>query len=270
MSRYHWFGFVVNEAGEPISDCEVTVSLAGTDEPAKLYYDEYGTANSFDNPTLSGGPQLTTLSNGYYEFWIADQSDDYGYTNDQKFKLEWVRVGVAYGQIDYISVLPLSGVTEQVDISDCSNNPSIIKNKLVSDSLACKWETHTDSLIVSDAGFVSVHGLAPVDPTDSESTVKNKVVSNADIYLLNDNESGYWDIDTSEWSLSDDDSWAVSIDHNLNIYYPFVQVYNKTTKRMISADILYVSDDSIIIYLSTTPVDDYIVRIGQGGIQRHP
>ncbi|MCK5017443.1 MAG: hypothetical protein KAS32_10285, partial [Candidatus Peribacteraceae bacterium] len=177
MSRYHQWGFIVNEAGEPIENAEITVKLAGTEEPAVVYYDEFGNSSSIDDPALSVGPQLSTLSNGYYEFWIGDVSEPYGYRNEQKFKIEWIRVGVAHGEVDYINIFPLGPQIDPVSIVACVS-PSTVMNKLVSDFLACGWESHVESEVILRSGdFVSVHGIEFVDVEELD-TRPNKLINN--------------------------------------------------------------------------------------------
>lgn len=356
MARYHWWGFIVNEAGEPIENAEITVKVANSDVLADIYYDEFGNANSADNPALSAGPQLSTLSNGYYEFWIGDVTQPYGYSNDTKFKLEWIRLGVAYGEIDYINVFPLGPQTYPVSLTDCTN-PSKTFDKLISDYLACKWDIHVESEVVLDSGeFSSVHGLefitinqfgevtgmdevpnkifsnyyawhwdwhrlstvqdyhpsagrphnmAEVDPYDGSDSLRNKLVSNLDLFNLHtaDNNlrvyvddadinlqsqidnlswttdqsrSGWWKLFNTDWIEGDYDQWYVDIHHDMNIYYPLVLVYDEGTNKVIStADIEYVSDNVIRVTIQNNnspnpPTIECIVRIGNGGVHRYP
>lgn len=355
MSRYHWWGFLVNEAGEPIENAEITVKLAGTEELASLYYDEFGNANSSDNPALSAGPQLSTLSNGYYEFWIGDVTEPYGYRNDQKFKLEWIRIGVAHGEIDYINVFPLGPQTDPASITNCVD-PSQEMNKLISNYLACKWDTHVESEVVLYTGefspvhgldFINVeeldtvpnkiisnfygwhwdhhrlstvqdyhpsagtpHGIEEVNPLDGSDTLRNKLVSNRDLYALDsgiDNlkayvdaadtnlqiqideldyqveqsKAGWWEIHGDEWILYEFDVYYVDIVHNQDIFFPFVQVIQRdsseldTGKAITPTGIEYLDTNTVRILCENerAPADmnlNVIVRIGNGGIHRHP
>jgi len=356
MSRYHWWGFIVNEAGEPIENAEITIKLAGSEELASLYFDEFGNANSIDSPSLSGSPQLSTLSNGYYEFWIGDTTEPHGYRNEQKFKIEWMRIGVAHGEIDYINVFPLGPQIEPLSITDCSY-PSIDRNKLISNSLGCKWNTHVDSeVIMGNGDFQSVHGLefillteldtlknkilsnhdgyqwethrmstvqnpAPsgglppydgyphgieeVNPYDGSSSLRNKVVSNRDLYNIHNSisdltvhvdtadtylqsqiddlswttdqsQSGWWEVYPNDWIYDVYDVWFVNISHNLDIWFPFVQCWDKDTGKLISTtDIEFLGVNSIKVSIDNSnspnaPLDNIIVRIGNGGVHRHP
>jgi len=350
MARYHQYGFIVNEAGEPIENAEITIKLAGTDVLASLYYDEFGDANSSNTVSLSAGPQLSTLSNGYYEFWIGDISEQFGYRNDQKFKMEWVRIGVAHGMIDYINIFPLGTQTDPVALTDCVS-PSLEKNKLISDYLACKWDTHVDSEIVDNNGdFFSIHGLDLVNvdeldvipnklinnfygwhwdkhrlstvqdfnpsagpphnmeqvvPLDGSSTLRNKLVSNYDIYNLHtritdlnvyvnnadtvlqgqidtlaslseQSKSGWWTVYVADWVAGTNNQWYVDISHNLDIYYPIVMVWDMTTNMVIQpANIEFKTNNAIRITIDNDNYPNAVnkqlaVRIANGGISRHP
>jgi len=355
MSRYHVWAFLVNEAGEPIENAEITIKLAGTEELASVYYDEFGSANSTTTPGLSAGPQLSTLSNGYYEFWIGDTSETYGYRNDQKFKLEWVRIGVAHGMIDYINVFPLGLQTDPVTLTNCV--PSLLKNKLISDYLACKWDSHVDSDVVGDnLEFYSIHGLEfvhvdqlghvdemdvvpnkiinnylgwhwdnhrlstvqnfhpsagrphdieEVEPRDGSSNLRNKLVSNEDLYYIHsritdlnvyvndadidlqyqiDNlnfqsslsRSGWYTVYVEDWISGLGNQWYVDISHNLDIWYPIVMIWDMGTNKVIQmADIEFRDNNIIRIVIDN---DNYpgdvnkqlAVRISNGGVERHP
>jgi len=350
MSRYHWWGFIVNEAGEPIENAEIRVKLAGSEEMANVYYDEFGNSNSADTPALSAGPQLSTLSNGYYEFWIGDISEPYGYRNEQKFKIEWIRIGVAAGEVDYVNVFPLGPQIEQMSITNCVS-PSTQRNKMISDYYACKWDTHTDATVVlpnndfspvHGLDFVNVneldtvpnkiinnfygwqwdhhrlstvqdyhpsggspHGLEEVNPYDGSSTLRNKVVSNYDLFNLQANidtlsvvssagdaylqweidqltletdtsRAGWWNIFGNEWIEDALGVWYVDIAHDMNIWYPFVVVYETLTNQIImNTNIEYINTNTVRISIenqdTVNPPDlALVVRIGSGGIQRFP
>lgn len=358
MSRYHWWGFIVNEAGEPIENAEITVKLAGTDETANLYYDEYGNANSADTPALSAGPQLTTLSNGYYEFWIGDVTEIRGYSNDQKFKIEWIRLGVAHGEIDYVNIFPLGPQIEALSLTGCTGEglQSTTLNKMISNYLGCKWDNHVDSTVIDYNGdfrpihgldFIAVddnyvaseldtiknkiidnyhawhwdhhklstvqdyhpsagrpHGMEEVNPQDGTSSLRNKLVSNLDLFNLSGSVSnlkvyvdqqdtllqnqitnnkadidtsraGWWHIYGDMWVHDIYDVWYVDIHHDLNIWYPLVQVYETDGGRMINTTEITFRDHNVIrvsIHNELAPNDpnkDLHVRIANGGVQRY-
>ncbi len=174
MARFHFWGFIVNEAGEPIDNAEVSIKLAGLDTLACLYFDEFGGYNTCDDSNIAlRNFQLKTLQNGYYEFWVGDITETHGYRYDQKFKIEWERVGVAKGMIDHVNILPLTSPTYPVDLDTCGDHPSVDMNKLISDKLACSWDSHWRYIVENE----SVHGIEFVN-VDAIDTRQNKLVSN--------------------------------------------------------------------------------------------
>ena len=100
MARIHFWSYLLNEEGQPLQNADVTIFLAGTEVPADVYLQEAGGTFTDDDP------QLTTNSEGYFEFWIGDVNEVAGYATPQKFKLSWEKVGVATGIIDFIDILP--------------------------------------------------------------------------------------------------------------------------------------------------------------------
>ena len=163
MSRFHYWQFLINKEGQPIPDANITVYLAGTDTSAHIYFDEFG------SNTTNEAPQVITNNMGYFEFWVGDASEEYGYQKGQKFKLEWEKPGVALGEIDWIDIFPH---VAEVDETDPTSNA---KNKVVSNKLAFRWEQHKDSTLQTD-GF-PIHGIEAVNELDVD-TFSNKVISN--------------------------------------------------------------------------------------------
>jgi hypothetical protein len=100
MARIHFWSYLLNEEGQPLQNADVTVYLAGTVVPADIYLQEAG------GTYTDVEPQLTTNSEGYFEFWIGDVEEVAGYATPQKFKLVWEKIGVATGLIDFIDILP--------------------------------------------------------------------------------------------------------------------------------------------------------------------
>jgi len=100
MARIHFWSYLLNEEGQPLQNADVTIYLAGTVVPADIYLQEAG------GTYTDTAPQLTTNSEGYFEFWIGDVNEVAGYATPQKFKLSWEKIGVATGLIDFIDILP--------------------------------------------------------------------------------------------------------------------------------------------------------------------
>jgi len=168
MARVHTWQFLVNEVGEPIGSANVSIYLAGSLTPANIYLDE------FSGDVISTSPQLTTLSNGYFEFWIADIDNTFGYASTQKFKLSWEKTGIASGVIDYIDIFPSTRFSEPVDEGDWD---STTKDKLVSNRLAFNWQDHIGhDVTILDEGL-PIHGIDLVDYTQNDHTF-NKLINN--------------------------------------------------------------------------------------------
>jgi hypothetical protein len=168
MARVHIYHFLVNEVGEPIDGADISIFLAGTDAPANLYTDE------FNYDFSSTAPQLTTLSNGYFEFWIADEDDIRGYRHSQKFKILWEKTGISRGEIDYIDIFPAVKDIESVNETD---EFSIVKDKTVSNKLAYDWQSHINHNILLDTISLPIHGIDIVD-LDQVDTTGNKLITN--------------------------------------------------------------------------------------------
>lgn len=135
MSRYHYWQFLVNQEGQPINGAEISVYLAGTDDPAYIYKSEFGSDSTRD------APQVTTNKAGYFEFWLGDDTEADGYPIGQKFKLTWKREGIASGSIDWVDIFPgFAPVDETEEGANAADGT--MKNKLVSNELAYGWEDH--------------------------------------------------------------------------------------------------------------------------------
>lgn len=165
MARVHTFYFLVNEAGEPIADANISIFLAGTETPATIYTDE------FSNAYVNTAPHMISLSNGYIEWWTGDKNETYGYANTQKFKIKWEKVGISSGIVDYIDIFPAVSYVEPVDETDIF---SIVKDKTVSNALAYEWTEHARANILTTPG---IHGLMLATPTEFD-TIPNKLIHN--------------------------------------------------------------------------------------------
>jgi hypothetical protein len=108
--RVHFWSFLLSEEGTPIVNANIDVNLTVSDDPAYVYTSEAGAT---ETNTL---PQATTDNTGYFEFWVGDINETYGYTTPQKFKISWFKAGVADGFIDNVDILPIGArfVTETV------------------------------------------------------------------------------------------------------------------------------------------------------------
>ena len=171
MARFHWWSFLVNEQGQPIENADVSIYLAGTTDATNIYTEEYA-----GNP-VSSTPQIKTLQNGYFEFWLPDINDPYGYSPGQKFKIYWKKTGLEEGTIDYIDIFP-----PVLPVNELDNSAD--RNKSVSNLLAYQWEQHRLN------NSYEVHGIEKVDLNDEDDEEVNKLVSNP-LSIKWDNHSEY-------------------------------------------------------------------------------
>jgi hypothetical protein len=159
MSRIHWWSFLVNEEGQPINNADISIYLAGTTVPAKIFLDEFSTESE------DSIPQLKSSKNGYFEFWIPDVTSDI-YTSGQKFKIEWDKAGLEYGYIDFVDIYPSYYPVDE-------NKSDTKKDKTVSNELAQRWESHA----LDDSHVI--HGIEEITFEDL-NTIRNRTISNKD------------------------------------------------------------------------------------------
>jgi len=253
MARFHFWGFIVNEAGEPIENAEVTIKLAGLDTFACLYFDEYGGYNTCDDPSISDkGYQLKTLQNGYYEFWVGDTTEAHGYRYDQKFKIEWVRVGVAYGEIDHVNILPLTSPTYPASLESCDDHPSVDMNKLVSDALVCTWDSHWRKIVENEV----VHGIEYVD-VDAIDRRPNKIISNElawrwdkhrDSTVTTFHPSAGYPHDIRPVDILSPDTTRNKVVSNKDLHDLYVQMLKSYLAKIETTDWTYTGSDGLYEY----------------------
>lgn len=210
--RYHWFGFVINEEGQPVEDATIKVYLAGTETLAVLYNQETG--GSTNNQSSS---HILTNGSGYYEFWIADSSESYGYNRDQKFKISWEKTGVTDGTIDYIDVFSIG--YNEVDETDGTSPIADDKDKLLSNLLAYTWEQHRLSTMTTGPSASNPHGFILLDEDDfasdsdtgvaTQQSIKEYISTTVNPVIENDNVDapGPVTIDTISATTYDAVNW---------------------------------------------------------------
>lgn len=169
MARRHYWQFLVTDEGNPIENAEISIQIAGTEDPAYIYTDEFG-----GNAT-NAAPQTRTSRKGYFEFWVADTTELNGYYYSQKFKISWSAPGVSAGYIDYVDVFS----TSVAEVDETDNNT--LKNKAVSNLLAKGWEDHKNSILYVDS-VTTIHGITLVNESgwddNDENTKYNKLINN--------------------------------------------------------------------------------------------
>lgn len=241
MSRFHYWQFLINSEGQPIPDANISVYIAGTNSPANVYYDEFGSNHSNNNP------QVITNNVGYFEFWIGDSSEEYGYQKGQKFKLEWEKPGVALGEIDWIDVFP-----QVVEVNE-NDSVSSTKNKVISNKLAFRWEEHRNHT-VQDKGF-PIHGIEAINEYDSDDFT-NKVISNSLGKKWNDHvDTSFMSMPTS--ALDSSPHGLLPVDGTLDD-----DLFNKLVSNKIIYDI---NGDITSIYDNLDAINDKIIEMGNAG-----
>jgi len=233
MSRFHYWQFLINSEGQPIPDANISVYLAGTDAPANVYFDEFGSSKSSD------APQVITNNMGYFEFWIGDAAEEFGYQKGQKFKLEWEKPGVALGEIDWIDIFPH---VVEVDETDPL---STAKNKVISNKLAYRWEQHRNH-VVQDHGF-PIHGIEIINELDT-NTFPNKLISNSLGKKWNDHVESSFDI----------------LPHGIQ---PLNRTLNDNTfNKLISNKVIKDIDSNFVtIQNNLNLINDKIIEMGNAG-----
>lgn len=210
--RYHFWQFLINQEGQPINDAEISIYLAGTTTPARIYTGEI-TSN-----VVNVAPQVLTNANGYFEFWIGDEEESLGYTRGTKFKIAWNRAGIASGIVDNVDVFQtMEGVNE-------SDPDSVYKNKLISNALAYKFNSHSEHNVLDD-GF-PIHGLMMVDTTSNDN-VYNRVISNRLGYQWESHKNYIFEsLSPSELENSAHDLQPVNVMSNDGIYNKLISNAN--------------------------------------------
>jgi hypothetical protein len=203
MARRHYWQFLVTDEGNPIENADISIYIANTETPAYVFTGEVG-----DNG-INVAPQIRTSRKGYFEFWVADNTEENGYFYSQKFKIAWEAPGVAKGYVDFVDVFS----TSVAEVDETSTDPT--RNKAVSNLLAKGWQDHM-SLVLYENGLTSVHGIIAVDESAwddsvSDNTKFNKLVNNI---LVND-----WVTHSNTIYDNDTDSWVYTLDGGLN-YLP--------------------------------------------------
>ena len=168
MARYHYWQYIVDEEGTPLDGVEISFKLSGTETFASIFL----------NPTTGAittteNAQLTTDENGFFEFWVGDKWEaEGGYDYTQKFRLQWYKAGIIAGEIDPVDIFPPLQSVDETGTGQALGEKEK-KNKLISNALAYKWNSHIDLPVPS----ASPHDLHPVEICDTDNQF-NKVVSN--------------------------------------------------------------------------------------------
>jgi len=235
MARLHYYKWLTNQEGQPISNADIYVYLAGTTSPITLYTSEIGST------IIGTGPQVTTNSLGYFEFWVGDSGDVNGHNRSQKFKIKWIRTGIEESYIDNISLFDTD--ISEVDETDIgTTGDSLYKNKLVSNYLSKQWSDSSTYIWAEkgvnnditnmtglDDGGIPLSKVANTytDVDAKAAAVQSGAITN-DVTLAPTHDSVYNAIatipGTYSYTYTTDTSWTVV--HNLGVYDVIVQCWS--------------------------------------------
>lgn len=250
MARIHYWQYIINEEGEPVSDADIRFYLS--DNPSTE-------ADFFLHPTagtttISSKTILKTDENGFFEVWFGDDLENNGgYISSQKFLLTWSKPGIASGCIDKINIYPN---VFQVDENDNISQDRSIRNKLISNELAYNWESH-----INKSATEGPHGFAAVDYNDTNEDYNKLVSNNLMNYVFSLLSSGgtisisasaaiVRSFSINSWT-PDGDYYYTIIDHFIGNGYPVVQVrYTSTNESVDPYKVKSISNNRIQLWMS--------------------
>lgn len=162
--RHPYWGYYVDDLGNSIANGNVSVYLAGTTTPAKIYLTET------DPTPIETPPQLTTDEHGFFAFWV----DEKDYPLTQRFRIILEKEG--YQSVDLDNVVIFRGLQLS---SLAKSNPSLDNNPLV------------------DINFLNLTPLTE----EPEPTIKNKIWFEPYRIRYKDDAGYQYVIATEEWAL---------------------------------------------------------------------
>jgi len=274
MARIHYWQYIVDEDGRPISGVEVDfyTTYVEKDDPGNVFANIY--ANStVGHQTTTDAIDTQTNQDGYFEFWVGDEWEtNGGYTSEQRFTLTWWKSGMTRGQIDNIDIYP---PTYEVDETAAGQEPAteaVRRNKLISNRLAYTWEDHVEQVVPTD----SPHDILPVVRCSTDD-IYNKVVSNElinQIFTLAVSASTVSldasgaDIDNSRIPI--DHPWQASgslyyadVTHNLGNLYPVLQIAEVSNTTLVIPETVQSLDvNTTRVVFSSSAAAYWVTAIG--------
>lgn len=261
MARIHYWQYIVDDEGNPLANADVRIYLGGTSTEANIFlHSEYG---GYSTSSVVG---LQTNENGFFEVWIGDQFElEGGYQPGQVFKVTWTK-GSVTETIEKITFLsPLHPVLFTSDE---------VRNKMISNFLANKIDTHVDSIVPSSSPHdIESYTLLQLN-RDSTDDYYNKVVSNKLLYqmyqIASQSVSASIDVSgaqiytetiaTTGWSATGSDYYK-DVVHNLNDNYPVVKLWKSSRENIVPDEIKKINKDTVRIFV-TENIEMNVVVIG--------
>jgi len=224
MARVHYWHYLLNEEGQPIEAAIISVMQSESTTYVWLYDVEIGGTAfiNYERSGSTGNPQLRTNSDGFFEFWISDDSDlsGHGYAGI-KLKIKWSKPGVISD--GYIDNIEFSISPEPVLETDYS---VIGKNKLISNKLAYRWESAVKRVIE-----------LPVIEWSTDITTGNKYY-----YIVPDEFNGMNLIRVAATALVAGETGSTTIG-----------VYNVTTSHEMLSTLMAIESGEVSTRTSDTP-----------------
>ena len=262
MARIGYWQYIVDEEGRPLENVEIRFYLNDNPSQEAEIFINSATGSS----TTTSEADIKTDGNGFFQFWVGDEFEALGgYVSTQKFRLVWQRAGILIGQINNLDLFP---PVFKVDETDNTSSTKDDKNKLVSNTLANKWDSHVNSQVPNEAP----HGLLPVDQ-NSSNAVYNKLVSNSLMnYIFSAiTSAGTISIQASaalernftitSWTPSGSD-YYLNIDHFIGRQYPIVQVRELPSRDLIVPKKVVSMDTNRIRLFVSADIDAEVTIVG--------
>jgi hypothetical protein len=257
IARKHYWQYILDEEGTPVEDAEVRIYLA--DIPAIE-------ANIFLHPEYGGFStssvvDLRTNENGFFEVWFGDEFEiEGGYGPGQNFRITWTYELSPSGSFsETIQKLSFYSPLFPVDLED---NTDEQLHRMISNILANRINTHTDTIVPSS----SPHDIVPYSlfeiVKDDSDNYYNKVVSNKLVYQMyelayqsltapiNASAAEIYSEDFSSPLTASAGVYYEDVTHNLNNNYPIVKLWKDNTENIVPIDIERINKNTVRFFLS--------------------
>lgn len=259
MARLHYYQYILDNKGNPLTNADVRIYLSGTSTEANIY-----THPTRGTQTISSSAKIKTDDQGFFEVWFGDSYEkNGGYDSRQKFKVIWTK-GAFTNTINNLTVYaPLFPVDE-------TNYYDEALNKTISNFLVKKLEHHIESIVPSAAPHNIVPYNVSTDLYYVNDTNCNKVISNRlafQMWQIADLVNGTLSIDTSaaryhlEYNVTPfgfGSPYYADIVHNLNNLWPLVVVI-RSKRIIIPEDIISLNENTTRIFLETNLNVDVVI-----------
>jgi len=260
MARIHYFQYILDNQGNPLTDAEVRIYLSDSSVEANIYvHPNRGTQ------TTSSVANIKTDEQGFFAVWFGDSYEkNGGYGPKQKFKVTWTK-GVFTNTINNLTIYAPLFPVDETDYYDAT------LNKTISNFLAKKLENHVESIVPISAPHNIVPYNAATDLYYYNDVLCNKVISNRLAYqmwqisdlvfsetLSIDTSAARYHLEYSPTLTPSGGIYYADIIHNFVNEYPLVVVIEN--KRIVMPeDVVSIDENTIRIFLETNLNIDVVV-----------